>query len=147
MPATAAPPAILRLRHPSDDLARLYPWLEAAAAAQRVPHELLYGMHVALEEAVANAALHGFAPGAGGEIAVSLHRSADAATLVIEDTGRPFDPTAATPPARPAQLDEATPGGRGLVLLRHYCRDIRYARAGGRNQLALRFPLAPSLTR
>jgi hypothetical protein len=40
--------------------------------------------------------------------------------------------------ARPASLHEAEPGGLGLVLIRHYCRDISYERIGNRNRLTLR---------
>jgi anti-sigma regulatory factor (Ser/Thr protein kinase) len=57
----------------------------------------------------------------------------------VEDAGRPFDPGAAELPARPASLADAMPGGLGLRLLRHHCRDLSYRRTDGRNRLTLRF--------
>ena len=45
-----------------------------------------------------NVAMHAFAPGEPGEITVRLSTSPDAAALVVEDSGHPFDPTAAPSP-------------------------------------------------
>lgn len=132
-------PAVLRIAPADADLARLYPWLEDAAAT--LPPALRNGMHVALEEVVMNVAMHGFAPGQAGEITIRLCRAPDSAALVVEDSGHAFDPTAAAAPARATSLEEAVPGGLGLTLLRHYCRDIAYERVDGRNRLTLRFPL------
>jgi anti-sigma regulatory factor (Ser/Thr protein kinase) len=135
--------ATLRVGSAAADLARLYPWLDTQADARHLPKTVLARMHVALEEAVMNVAMHAFSPGEPGEITVRLDTSPDGAALVVEDSGRPFDPTAAPSPERPTSLSEARPGGLGLTLLRHYCREISYARIGDRNRLTLRFPLPP----
>jgi anti-sigma regulatory factor (Ser/Thr protein kinase) len=131
----------LRLPATVEAASQVYGWLDAAAAARALPEGMLFGMHVALEEAVMNVALHAFAPGAEGAIEVRLETIPGAAALIIEDDGPPFDPTAAAAPGRPASLATAGPGGRGLTLMRHYCRDMSYARTEGRNRLTLRFPL------
>jgi anti-sigma regulatory factor (Ser/Thr protein kinase) len=135
--------ATLRIGTAAGDLARLYPWLDMQAEARHLPKKALAGMHVALEEVVLNAAMHAFAPDEPGEITIQLSTSAESAALVVEDSGHPFDPTTAPSPERPASLAEAQPGGLGLILLRHYCREIRYERIGERNRLTLRFPLPP----
>jgi serine/threonine-protein kinase RsbW len=119
------------------DLDRLHPWLDAEAGD--LPTAIRHGISVALEEAVMNVAMHAFPAGESGEIAVALHAAPDGVTLVVEDTGREFDPTTAPSAARPASLSEAEPGGLGLTLLRHYCDNIRYERVAARNRLTLRF--------
>jgi anti-sigma regulatory factor (Ser/Thr protein kinase) len=130
-------PDVLRLDSASrNDLERLHPWLECET--RHLPDTMRHAMHVALEEVVLNAATHAFPTGTSGEIEVSLHATLDAIALIVEDTGRAFDPTATPPPARPTGLK---PGGLGLTLLRHYCKHISYDRAGERNRLTLRFPL------
>jgi serine/threonine-protein kinase RsbW len=128
----------LRLTPAIADLARLYPWVETVAADWALSARARFALHVALEEAVANAAMHGFAPEAGGEIVVRLGLDGADVVAEVEDTGRPFDPTTTSVPPRPATIAEATPGGRGLGLLRHYCRTMAYVRADGRNRLTLR---------
>jgi anti-sigma regulatory factor (Ser/Thr protein kinase) len=136
--------AVLRIGVALEDLGRLYPWLDGVAAAHRVPGPTLQKMHVALEEAVMNVAMHAYGPGASGEITVRLLASPDSAALVVEDAGPAFDPTAAVARPRAASLEEAEPGGLGLTLLRHYCSDIGYERADDRNRLTLRFSLSPA---
>ena len=132
----------LHLRAVPAELARLHSWLETEARERVMPDRVLFGMQVALEEAVMNVAMHAFAPDSPGEIEVRFDAVPDAATLVIEDAGPPFDPTTAAIHQRPAALEEATPGGLGLTLLRHYCDEIGYARLGERNRLTLRFRLS-----
>jgi anti-sigma regulatory factor (Ser/Thr protein kinase) len=56
-------PAVLRLTPALEDLARAYPWLDEVTFGAAIPHRILSRMHVVLEEAVANVALHGFGPG------------------------------------------------------------------------------------
>jgi serine/threonine-protein kinase RsbW len=122
------------------DLARLHPWLEAQL--RELPERLRYAMGVALEEVILNVTTHAFPPGVAREIVVTSLVSQHGVELIVEDSGRAFDPTSVRVPARPASLREAEPGGLGLTLLRHYCEDVHYERAGERNRLTLRFPLA-----
>ena len=100
---------------------------------------MLYGMHVALEEAVMNVAMHAYPPGAPGEVGMELLVADVAATLVIEDEGVAFDPTMQPIKAQTGDPREIEPGGLGTTLMRHYCHDIRHERVDGRNRLTLRF--------
>lgn len=124
-----------------EDLGRLYPWLDEAAAEADVPAALRPRMHVALEEAVANVAMHGFPEGEVGRITVRLQMQPDAALLIVEDDGAAFDPTTAELGERPKSLAEATPGGWGLDLIRHYCPAAAYERRGNSNHLTMSFPI------
>jgi anti-sigma regulatory factor (Ser/Thr protein kinase) len=133
--------AVLRIGTAVDQLGRLYPWLESAASARGLPVPLVQKMHVALEEAAMNVAMHAYGPDRTGEITIRLNTSPNAAALVVEDLGPAFDPTGAAAPARAQSLEHARPGGLGLTLLRHFCPDIGYEWSDGRNRLTLRFPL------
>lgn len=121
----------LRLTTALADLGRVYPWLDDAAAGDALPEAFLARVHVALEEAVANIAMH------ADTDAFTLEYLADAAcvTLVITDEGLPFDPILAPVASR----GEAEAGGKGLILLRHFCKDLHYERLNGVNKLAMRF--------
>jgi anti-sigma regulatory factor (Ser/Thr protein kinase) len=144
--ATPEPaPALLRMTTDPADLARLYPWLDDAARPFALAPKLLNGMQVALEEAVMNVAMHGYQDDAAGEIIVRLRIEADAAILQVEDHGPPFDPVAAPRTADPVTLEDNDAGGLGLKLLRHFCKDISYAREMDSNRLTLRFPIQPAL--
>lgn len=136
-----APPAnsgaVLHLVPDRADLARLYPWLDEAVAGAPIGETLLARMHVAVEEAVVNVALHG----RPSFITVNLAIEPHATRIDIEDDGIPFDPTTPAPPAAPAS-DETAVGGWGLGLIRRFCPEISYVRDNAHNRLSLRFPLA-----
>ncbi len=123
-------------------LAQVYPWLDDVAAGIAAP--LLSRMHVALEEAVANAAMHGFPSGRHGIITLRAERLADMLVLEVEDDGIAFDPTTAESPRQATNLDDIQPGGWGLRLIRGFARSIAYERRDGHNRLTMRFPLEPA---
>jgi len=144
MPAMERATAELRLSPQFEDTARLYSWLEEATAARGLAPVFLYKVHVAAEEAVMNVARYAFPPGSDGVFSVRLTLTEEALTLLVEDSGRPFDPLVVPEPVRPASLLDAKPGGLGISLMRHNCRDISYERVGGVNRLTLRFPREPA---
>jgi len=141
MPRPEEAPKALRISGDRADLALVYPWLDDAAEPYHLPAQILHAMHVALEEAVINIAMHNLQPDSQDSIAVRLCKEPASLVLVVEDSGLQFDPVSAPEKARARSLDEAQPGGLGLKLLRHYCKDISYARIGGLNRLTLRFPV------
>lgn len=150
MPGRVAPArSTLRIGDDPNSLASLYGWLDeaaqTAAPAMTLSAATLQAMHVALEEAVMNVAMHAFPAGTQDGIVVSLLASAEAAILTVEDDGPPFDPTRPAAASSAASLEDAEPGGLGLRLLRHYCPDIGYERDGGRNRLTLRFATGQAL--
>jgi serine/threonine-protein kinase RsbW len=132
--------AVLQISTAPEEIESLHPWLAAQAETLNLSKTQLNGMQVALEEVVMNVAMHGVAQLGCGEVTVRFGRAPDAVVLVVEDDGQAFDPVAAAPRKRPESLREAEVGGLGLTLLRHYCRDIHYERAGDRNRLTMRFP-------
>jgi serine/threonine-protein kinase RsbW len=121
--------------------ADLYAWLEGTLPRDAAPADTLARMHVALEEAVVNAVMHGFADGAAGEITVRLSLADETASLTIEDNGKAFDPTVAAEPAHARSLSDAVPGGWGLALIHRFCPTAAYERKNGTNRLTMRFEL------
>jgi anti-sigma regulatory factor (Ser/Thr protein kinase) len=130
----------LVLRPGGDDLDSVYPWFEAIAARLGLPKRAAYRIHVVLEEALTNAALHGFDPGAAGEIAMDLTGTPDRVVAVLRDTGRPFNPLLdAPPPPNWKPIEDATVGGVGVKLIQTFCSDLNYRRDDGMNELTMGF--------
>ncbi len=121
------------------DLDRIHAWLRDEVPD--ISHSVLHAMQVVLEEVVTNSAKHGFPPGVPGEIRLRLSGSEDELVLIVEDHGYPFDPTTAFIPERGKDLNDIEPGGLGMTLMRHFCKDISYRRAENENRLTMRFPL------
>lgn len=109
-------------------------------ASWELSAKALYQVELALEETLLNTILHGFSgqDRASHTIELRVQVTPDDVELGFTDDGMPFDPTRAADPARPSSLDQAVPGGLGLMLVRKLARSVSYQRVDGRNTLSIR---------
>jgi len=80
---------------------------------------------------------HAHQAGQGHHTDLWLQVDSDSLQLRLEDEGPAFDPTQARHPGLPTTLDDATPGGLGLLLIRKAVSAWHYERLQGRNCLSL----------
>jgi len=133
-------PAQLELKSGREELGRLYPWFESATAELALPAKLAYAIQLVLEEAVSNAAIHGFDPETQGALSLSLRVTSERLVIVLRDGGRPFNPLTDAPArVKPKSLEDAAIGGLGITLMRQYCSDLHYRRIGDENELTMAF--------
>jgi serine/threonine-protein kinase RsbW len=100
------------------------------------PARTVFAVELVLEEWLTNVWHHGAGPGAMVEIVLSVE--ADTLELRFEDRGPPFDPTTRPVPPRPRSIDEARPGGLGLLFIRTQALDWHHVRDQGSNVLTVR---------
>jgi anti-sigma regulatory factor (Ser/Thr protein kinase) len=90
---------------------------------------------------LANLIDHGGAGQSGCPVQLTLERSdredRRLATLTICDAGPAFDPLSVDQGPRPRRLEDAEPGGLGLVLVNRFMDECSYRREGDRNVLKL----------
>jgi len=135
--AAVAPTLALKL---TSDPAALEPARLAVldfVAGYGLSERSIFRLELVLEETLMNLVAHAFPAGGAHEIDLMLRLGPGTVTLCFEDDGLPFDPTGASPPARPRSLAEAAPGGLGLSLTRQATSGWHYERARGRNRLTL----------
>ncbi len=101
MPAedTVKPAPRLTLKSQLDDLALLWPWVEALAAEYAIPADTRFAIHLCLEEALSNIIRHGYRGQPNHTITVDCASPEANAWLVftVEDQAPPFDPLAPSP--------------------------------------------------
>jgi anti-sigma regulatory factor (Ser/Thr protein kinase) len=102
-----------------------------AAMTPRPGPTAVYAVELVLEEYATNARRHGDA----AQVHVVVHDRGPTIELEFSDDGKPFDPTAASLPAAPADLDAAEPGGLGLVLMAQVTSAWSYERDARHNRL------------
>lgn len=129
----------LLLSHGRPEMARLSGWLDEQERVLAMPNGVAHAVRMCLEEAVVNLIDHTPPTGEGPDIAVDLFWRGDVLVAVIEDRGPPFDPREAPLPERPTSLDDAMPGGLGILLIRSFASNIEYDTVPGCNRLTLRF--------
>ena len=92
----------------------------------------VFGVHLAVEEALVNAIKHGNGSDASKQVHVVCKLARDLVRVEITDEGQGFDPAIVPDPTADENLEN--PSGRGIMLMRSFV-DIRYNETG--NQVVL----------
>lgn len=119
---------------------RILDAIEAWCDTHAIPPGTAHRLGVVVEELAANVAMHG-AGGEGGAtfVAITVRRAPDGLVATVEDDGREFDPLAQAAPDVDAALEDREVGGLGVHFARVMTRELRYARADGRNRVTAVF--------
>src|SRR5262249_55900770 len=96
----------------------------------------IFGVRLALEEALVNAAKHGNRHDPTKCVWASWHVGPTRVLIEIEDEGKGFDPLGVPDPCAPENLERSC--GRGLFLMRAYMTSVRHNRRGNRVTMCLR---------
>jgi serine/threonine-protein kinase RsbW len=98
--------------------------LEGRAWGQRE----VFGIHLAVEEALINAIRHGNRLDPTKSVRVVSSLSEDLLRIQITDEGDGFDPADIPDPTDPDNLE--TPSGRGVMLMRNFMSRVEFSEAG-----------------
>jgi serine/threonine-protein kinase RsbW len=88
----------------------------------------IFGIRLALEEALVNAIKHGNQMDRSKYVCIAYHVFPDRFEVHITDEGAGFDPCEVPDPTSVENLER--PCGRGLMLMRHYMSQISYSPRG-----------------
>ncbi|MBI3839209.1 MAG: ATP-binding protein [Planctomycetia bacterium] len=88
----------------------------------------LFGIRLALEEAIVNAIMHGNRLDRSKQVHVVCKSSAEKVWIKISDEGSGFNPADVPDCTDPDRL--AVPSGRGIMLMRNYMTRVEYNLAG-----------------
>jgi serine/threonine-protein kinase RsbW len=117
---------------PSDPLEarRVQDLIEAQLKSLDYEDREIFGIKLALEEALVNAIKHGNQLDGSKHVFIDYRLSCDRFEIGIRDEGRGFDPEDVPDPQDVENLER--PCGRGLLLMRHYMTDVRFHPPGNR---------------
>ncbi len=133
------PSSQIVLRAALEDLALLERWVAMLAEKFLLPASLAQRLDLCVTELVTNVIGHGYPDGRAGTVSIHFWREPEQIIVRIDDDGTAFDPTSYVLPDLPISLAEATIGGRGIRLVRHFADEIHYLREAAMNQLTLVF--------
>jgi len=92
------------------------------------PQDEVFGIHLAAEEALVNAAMHGNRFDPSKRVHVECLVSESVAQLTVADEGAGFDPADVPDCTREERLDQ--PNGRGVMLMRSFMTRVEYNARG-----------------
>jgi serine/threonine-protein kinase RsbW len=91
-------------------------------------HHDVFGVHLALEEAVVNAIEHGNCGDPAKKVYVHCEIHPQQLIVVVRDEGPGFDVASVPDPTAEENLDK--PSGRGIMLIRSFMNDAEYLGCG-----------------
>ena len=119
-----------------EDMGQVIEDITGAMTRQSFRAEEVFGMRLAVEEAVVNAMKHGHKDCPDEPVSVRYQVSPERVLVEVEDRGPGFDPDQVADPLAPENLER--PSGRGLLLMRTYTTWMRHNRRGNRVTLCKR---------
>ena len=129
----------LNIERSHDELGRITDAVDELGHKEDWSNDLLFRVHLVLEELVLNIIDYGFDDGnEDHELEVVLTSEDDNLTIEITDDGIPFDPLKdAKIPDTDAPLEDRPIGGLGVHLVRTMMDEVSYRREDGKNHLTL----------
>jgi serine/threonine-protein kinase RsbW len=120
---------------PSDpsEARRVQEEIERALQSHDFEEREIFGIRLALEEALVNAIKHGNQMDRGRKVHIRYQISAELFHVRIADEGQGFDPGDVPDPMAVENLER--PCGRGLLLMRHYMSEVIFHAPG--NQVSM----------
>ena len=118
--------------------------VEAFGQAAGLPDAKVYIVNLTLDELIANVVMYGFDGVADPKINVELTVADKKLVLVLEDNGRPFDPTQDLAPDTTSPLMERPIGGLGRYFVKRLADRLSYDFVDGRNRVTAEYDLEPA---
>lgn len=100
----------------------------AHIASLAYPAPSLFGVRLALEEALVNAIHHGNGDDPDKKVWIIFQIGTQAVEFVIIDEGAGYNPAAVPNPTTPKNIED--PRGRGLLLMRTYMEECEWRGSG-----------------
>jgi len=110
--------------------------LDKTMRAHGFSEEECLDTQLAVEEAVTNVILHGYAE-ISGQIQIICHVTPHLAEVQIRDSAAPFNPLTIPEPDITQEIEERQIGGLGVFLIRRVMDEVIYRYEDGHNILVL----------
>ncbi len=100
--------------------------------------DVMFNIHLAMEEVISNIILYGFNDKREHEIFVRLELDRNFIIVEVKDDGRPFNPLDLPKPDLNKPIEEKPIGGLGVYLVRALMDGVEYTRDGDHNILKMK---------
>jgi len=129
----------VRVSIPSDpvEARRVQEVIEQLLKEHHYSERDIFGIKLALEEALVNAIKHGNQMDRSRKVEIAYRVAPDLFEIHITDEGTGFDPRDVPDPTAVENLERAC--GRGLMLMRHYMNEVAFNSRGNSVRMCKRF--------
>jgi serine/threonine-protein kinase RsbW len=128
----------ISLRQDMADLDRLQDFLQRIGQSLYLSRRCLLETNLVLEEIFSNFVSYGSNVDGDCSIRITFTTAGRGVDIRVEDTCEAFNPLNVRRPHRQQSVENCTPGGLGIHLIKNFTNDIRYERALHRNILIMK---------
>ena len=119
------------------EISRLALFVDEVGEEFSLAPDIVFNLNLVLEEAVVNVINYAYPKEDHESIYLSARMHEGSIILVLTDTGKEFDPTAAPEADVTLSADDRQIGGLGIFLIRQIMNEVKYERIEGKNVLTL----------
>lgn len=119
------------------EISRLNEFIEEIGNEFSLAPDVIFNLTLVLEEAVVNVINYAYPKEEHEYIYLSARMHEESIVLVLTDTGKEFDPTAAPEADVTLSAEDRQIGGLGIFLIRQIMNEVKYERIEGKNVLTL----------
>lgn len=128
----------LTFKNEESELARVAEFMESVCEELELDIHVSMKLQLAIEEMVTNVIFYAYPAGTMADITLSAESDESELTIILSDSGKPFDPTAkedADTETNPMDRDQ---GGMGILIVKNIMNEVTYRRIGDINQLTMK---------
>ncbi len=129
----------ITIRGVFSNIPRMIEFVSDAANAARLSDDEVFHCQMAVDEACTNIIEHAYGGEDHGDIDITCEIDpGESCTIIIEDSGVPFEPENIPVPELAHDVENIEPGGLGLHLMRQMMSEVIFDFRDGRNILRMR---------
>jgi anti-sigma regulatory factor (Ser/Thr protein kinase) len=121
----------------SDEVVAIDSWVEQVGLRWGESERTVFRARLCIAELAANVVEHGIPRSGVDRIVVTLRHLGNGIGIEFLDACEPFDSSRKVLVAKPASIETASAGGRGLMLIHAYAEDLAYRDDGTGNRVML----------
>ena len=127
----------LLIHNDIQQIPQLAGFVEAIAQEKKLDHSLSLSLNLALEEAVSNVIMYAYPKGTDGLVDIEAIIRDDSLSLIVSDSGIPFNPTEVPDADISLDAEDRPVGGLGIYMVRNIMDSVSYERTEGKNILTM----------
>lgn len=128
----------LTFKNEEQELMRVAEFMESVCDELQIDMHVAMKLQVAIEEMVTNVIFYAYPEGTSADITLTAESNEKELTLILSDTGKPFDPTAKEDADTETNPMDREQGGMGILIVKNIMNEVSYERLGDINQLTMK---------
>ena len=128
----------LTFKNEENELNRVAGFMENVCEELQLDTHVAMKLQLAIEEMVVNVISYAYPKGTVSDISLTVEADGRELTLVLSDSGVPFDPTAKDEPDLDVDPMDRQQGGMGILIVKNIMNEVSYQRLGDTNQLTMK---------